>query len=495
MIPHLSKFFEQRKIYLFSILFLIGLFYLQIHFFYPHLFFLDDPYIVLHSAQVMQRGYDINYPGTPALTGNSSSVHLLLTYLLLFFFPPIYALIITNWLAILAYALGLIYLSSLYRCSTWQTIFLLCCGLFSGVFMAQLLNGLETSLAAAVMVWLLVFASLPLTLKNRIALALLLGIAPFIRPELMAFSLSLYGFQWYRYQKNHCATMKNILQDLSFIFLAALPWLIWAKQTTGYFYPETISAKSTFFADYYPHFFARLSIFINVLLHFLLTTSVLYLVSFYFLTKQKIGQAVLLFIIIFCSAYLFTEPNILMQNNFRYFYLLIPLFLFGFIIHSKAFATTVIIFLIALCSISALPMQYVHYQKMLIAMGQIQDQYTAWCNTHLPQHAVIAVQDAGFITYATPFALTDFVGLKSPDNIALHQQYTKPSHGFLRTQAISLILKKKQAHYLILTQSWVNIFQIPAQLQALGWQVTLLKKVSSDLPDDKENAYLIYYIR
>lgn len=490
MSPHIFKFFQQRKLYLFSILFLIVLFYLQIHFFYPHLFFLDDPYIVLHSAQVMQRGVDINYPGTPALTGNSSAVHLLLTYLLLFFFSPIYALIITNWLAILAYVFGLIYLSARYRCTTWQTVLLLCCGLFSGMFLAQLLNGLETSLTAAVMIWLLIFVSLPLTLFNRISLALLLGIAPFIRPELIAFSLSLYGFQLYRYQQNNCTTIKNILQDLSFIALMALPWLIWAKQTTGYFYPETISAKSTFFADYYPHCFARIADFINVLLQFLLTTSVLYLASFYFLTKEKIGQAVLLFIIIFCSAYLFTEPNILMQNNFRYLYLLIPLFLFGFILHNKTFYTTVIIFLIALCNIGALPMKYLHYQKMITSTGTLQEQYTAWCNSHLPPHAIIAVQDAGFITYATAFILTDFVGLKSPDNIALHKQYTKPSHGFLRTRAISLILKKKHAHYLILTQGWVNIFHIPTQLQALGWQVTLLKKVSLD----SDNAYLIYYV-
>lgn len=495
-----TKITQRLLPYFLSTALLILLFSVHIHFFYPHLFFADDPYIVLHSAQVLQQGYDPNYPTTPALVGNSSPVHLLLTYLLLFFFSPLYALICTNWLAIIAYTWGLIYLSRLYRCNTWQIIVIIFCGLFSGTCIAQLLNGLETSLVMAAITWALILARLPLCRSNRYCFMILLGTLPFIRPELLALSGTLTLFQLYRYQQNHGLKITTIIQDVMLIGLAASPWLFWLWHTTQHFYPETITAKATFFARDYPNIFDRCKMFCFVLLRFFSAISALYLISLYLLSKQKLGQAILLFLFIFSMAYLCTEPSILRQNNFHYLYPFIPLLLFGFISTMQApqkilsYTAQLTVALIALITLCILPLQYIYYHYTALQTGLLQERYATWCNAHLPKNESIAIQDAGFIAYATPLLLTDFVGLKSPENILLHKHYTKPSHGLLRAQAISLILQSKKAHYLIMTNEWVDEFKIPKQLQALGWQVKLLKAISIEMPKGATLGYLIYYI-
>ena len=43
----------------------------------------NDAYITLHNAQVLHWGHDPNYPGTPALAGATSAVHLALVVLLI----------------------------------------------------------------------------------------------------------------------------------------------------------------------------------------------------------------------------------------------------------------------------------------------------------------------------------------------------------------------------------------------------------------------------
>src|SRR5947209_7939823 len=64
---------------------------------------LDDPYITLHSAQVLHTGYDPIYPGVSPLYGATSAPYLALVYTLLFFLHPLYALDTACWLGVLAY--------------------------------------------------------------------------------------------------------------------------------------------------------------------------------------------------------------------------------------------------------------------------------------------------------------------------------------------------------------------------------------------------------
>jgi hypothetical protein len=375
--------------------------------------------------------------------------------------------------------------------------------------MPQLLNGLETSLAMAAITWILILVSLPCTRYRRYSLALLLGSVPFIRPELIAFSGSIYLFQLYRYTHRSSNAgwgslreqnlFKMIAQDLGLMLIAATPWLIWYWCSTHHFYPATISAKAAFFAYAYRSDFYKFLFYCWALAKFFLSISIMYVISLYLLSTKKLGQAILLFMMIFSVAYCFTEPSVLMQNIFRYFYIFIPLLLFGLIStlqESKpiSYVAQWALILITIANFCNLPQRYAHYQQAVVRSSMLEKRLAVWCNTHLPQHENIAIQDAGYIAYATSLTFTDFVGLKSEENIVLHQQYTKPSHGRLRNKAISIILQKKKVRYLIMTREWVNGLHTIQQLIALGWRVTLIKNISVHAPIGVASGYFVYHV-
>lgn len=127
----------------------------------PPVFPMDDAYITLHNAQVLHWGHDPNYPGTPALAGATSAVHLALVALLIFILSPPVALGAALWVATLAYALGLVRLARVHEGTPAQALLLTLVGLAAGQVPHQLMNGLETGLTLAAVTWVLVLASEP----------------------------------------------------------------------------------------------------------------------------------------------------------------------------------------------------------------------------------------------------------------------------------------------------------------------------------------------
>jgi hypothetical protein len=489
-------FSQQKKLYLGSSFLLCLIFVWHAWFFYPNLFFFDDPYIVLHSVQVLHLGYDPNYLGSPALTGNSSPVHLALTYLLSFVLSPLNAILVTNWIATLTYAWGIIYLAQLYRATTIQIILLLICGLLSHYGIMHLLNGLETSLALSAIVWTLILASLPITTTRRISFALVLGTLPFIRPELAALSGSLYLYQLYRYHETEQFSWKWLIQDCSYVLLAALPWLIWTWLDMHQLYASTISAKNAFFADNYPTLGSRLYATGKILLSFFANPPFLFFPGLILLCFTRLGLALLLFILILITSYTLIAPHMLNQNEFRYLTILVPLFLFGYLSNFKRvsiysrYAVNGLLIYLSVLILTFLPVQLKCYELYLLTFGNNFPVYTKWCLEHIPLQETLIIQDAGYIAYATPFHLIDFVGLKTPSNIPIHQKLTLPSHGKLRNEAISQIIQQNHAHYLIMTADWTLTFHTIEALKALGWHVKLLK----DFSWKSLTSYQIFYV-
>src|SRR5689334_12266347 len=60
----------------------------------------DDAYITLHNAQALHQGYDLNFPGTPALVGSTSVLHTALVSALLYVLPPLRAMDTTLWIGL-----------------------------------------------------------------------------------------------------------------------------------------------------------------------------------------------------------------------------------------------------------------------------------------------------------------------------------------------------------------------------------------------------------
>src|SRR5215469_8523398 len=204
---------------------------------------LDDPYITLHSAQVLHWGFDPNYPGVSPLYGATSAPFLGLVYLLLFFLQPLRALETACWLGIFAYVLGLVHLTRALKLSRFATFAIIALGLTSSFVPFQLLNGLETTWAMAGIVW-----TLSLAAENRpIFAALAAGLTAAIRPDLLTFAVPVFAAFVY---------MQPVGRRWTFVRraapLAAVPIIlcaIWYLAQTGHLFPITGIAKHFYFAD------------------------------------------------------------------------------------------------------------------------------------------------------------------------------------------------------------------------------------------------------
>ena len=204
---------------------LVGLIVLvafNVHYFFygtPLVFPTDDAYITLHNAVVLVSGKpDPNFVGTAALCGSTSLFHVALTALLCLVMPPLTALNLTLWLGIGLYGLGLLRLARVHDAAPWQAILLLLAGLFAAQTPFQMLNGLETGLTLAGVIWSLVFAS---SEKPTRGLPALCGLLPLLRPELVVLSVLLFGYQVLRQKK-----AKRIALDLGIAALVAAPFLL-----------------------------------------------------------------------------------------------------------------------------------------------------------------------------------------------------------------------------------------------------------------------------
>ena len=160
----------------------------------------DDAYIVIHNAQVLHWGHDPNYPGTPALAGTTSPVHLAIVSVLLFVLPPPWALDAAGWLAAIAYALGILRLARIKGASPACSLALVVAGLALAEMPHQLTNGLETGLVLAVLTWAIALLAEPDNKRSPI-LSVLCGLMPYIRPDLAPAAALLLGANVIRHRR------------------------------------------------------------------------------------------------------------------------------------------------------------------------------------------------------------------------------------------------------------------------------------------------------
>ena len=109
----------------------------------------------------------------------------------------------------------------------------------------------------------------------------------------------------------------------------------------------------------------------------------------------------------------------------------------------------------------------------------------AWCRQNLPADARVMLHDAGYMSYATDYRLIDLVGLKTPEAVVLHHEYTWPSAGADRAKAVAALAVETHAEYLVIVRNWVIMNELPGQLTALGWRVDPLRT---------DGAYRVYRI-
>jgi hypothetical protein len=445
----------------------------------------DDAYITLHSAQVLHWGRDPNYVGTPALVGITSAVHMALVAVLLFFLKPVWALDTSLWIALIAYTLGIVRLAFVLRASVWQAALLVAVGLLTAKTPHQLMNGLETGLMLAALVWTLAFAS-DSRERGKPALPLLCGVLPFIRPELVVVSLLLLLYRGWSHWERFAArerVMQLILRDVLLVLLGAAPWVLWYWASTGHPFPSTIGAKQAFFAESCLPPSVKMGRILDSLLLF--AGSVGWAcVGFYLLLWTRLGRLGLLFMGAFAGAYYCRFPGALQHYEQRYLYVFLPFLLYG--LASCFMARKKRLKIAATATVCLAAVQFLLLASLRWREHRGGQRFTsvelagtaAWCNRHLPKRATILVHDAGYIAYATRFHLVDFVGLKTPSSVRFQEQETLPTCGVGRARAVHEIALRSQARYFIMLQGWDSLYGITAGMKSLGWRLEPLRQPS-----------------
>lgn len=434
---------------------------------------LDDAYITLHNADVLLQGHDPNY-GVSPLVGATSSIHLLLIAALARVFGLVWAAALATWLAAGAYLAGLMFIARRNALTPAETAQLLIAGALSGFFSTHLLNGLETGLAMAMVVWTLALALEP---RGR-ALPILLGLLPFVRPELAIFSITL-GLER-AWQRRRAGEIDQLFADAATAALAAAPWLIWMLVDTGSVLPQTISAKRYFFADDSQPLLSKLSFVLMCAIKVIVQTGVL-AIGLVGLVMVRPGRAALLAIIIILALYAAFFPIGASHNEYRYLYVLAATFPAGMAIamgrtapRERRWLHRALIACAAWAVVLSFHMLSVYAEGVTFTRQELAG-IAKWVEDNVPADARIAVHDAGYIAYANDRAMTDIVGLKTPSAAKIHAALTSPSSGLNRVDAISRILTDSRSNYLVVLSTWDDVGRITSGLIALGWKIETLR--------------------
>lgn len=433
---------------------------------------LDDAYITLHNARVLLHGYDQSY-GVSALTGATSPVHLLIVAALGVVFDLQWAGGIAGWLAVWAYLAGLLTLAQ--RCGLLprDAALLVICGALIGVSPFHFLNGLETGLAMAVVIWAIALAIGPPTWP----LPVLLGLLPFIRPELALLSAVLFAVRAHSHWR--CGLSREMLTDAAIMIAVAAPWLAWLWFATGGPMPQTAAAKSAFFAEAAWPMPRKLAVSVAAVGTLLAHVGPLAL-GLGGLWLTKVGRAALAFTVVTTALLALQFPGGLGQNQNRYLYVHVPLLLAGlaFLVAGspRAARRYSIILLMGAVGYAAVlsPFHLRPYYTRIEFTRTERAGVAAWIEANTPRDSIIAVHDAGHVAFTTDRRLVDVVGLKTPASRRAHQLDTAPSAGARRGAALVQILADSHAGYLVVSDGWWR-HRIVAPAQAAGAKFELLR--------------------
>ena len=438
------------------------------------LFPVDDAYITLHNAEALLEGGDADFPGASPLTGATSLVHLALTALLSLPAGAVTGLYLAMWAGALIYATGIVRLAFAWGATPLQAGLLLALGLVLARVPHQLLNGLETGLALGVATWALALASEP---GRERALAALCGLMPFVRPELGALALGLLALRAWP------LLAARRLRDLGIMALfaaaGAAPWLLWSLIATGSALPSTAGAKVAWFAERNLPLDTKELWFTREVRAFAQTIGTAALAGFAVLFFP-LGRVVLGFAVVLLAFYYRDFPGALGHYEQRYLYVLLPGLLLAF---AWAFARRGWVARVALVlalgglvhAALGAPGRWDRYLETREFTRTELAGLAEWANANLPSDSKVLVHDAGYIAYATQFALADLVGLKTPRVVRIHEELVLPSAGGRRPEAINLVAMQERPQYLIVLDGWDGIFRITDSLRGHGWGVEPLR--------------------
>jgi hypothetical protein len=421
---------------------------------------LDDAYITMHNARVLLGGgTDPTYAGANALTGATSAVHLLLVTAFALVVPVPLAAKLAALCGFSLYATGLLELLRRTQLPTATRLSFLACGLLVGYLPYQLLNGLETGLAAAAVLWAL------LLIESR-WLPLLCGILPFIRPELAFLSAPLMAQRLWELRNKPASAIRAVLMAAA----GAAPWMLLYLQLTGSILPNTGAAKVFFFADGSKPLGLRLQVAAQAFQLCLFGPLWLGLVG---LPSSRAGRAGLCFLICWLGIAIVTLPSGLWHNWYRYLTSAVPVLMVGWcnlLSRRPSLGRAAALILGGWTLITCIA----GFRAYFDADRGAGPQMVAAVLRNVPAGEMIMIHDAGYIAWAAPqLHLVDAVGLKSPRTVGWREALAaRPSD---RARSLGQTAAAAHASYFIVLAHDHFWGELTNDLVATGWRAELIE--------------------
>ncbi len=432
---------------------------------------LDDAYITIGNVDLFLSGRSDLY-GNDGPTGASSLVHFLVLAFLSQFTTTPEASLALSVLSAGAYMIGL----WLLLCSVSGSRIVAASGSIAGLLLGfawlHLMNGLETGMAMAAITW-----AFFLRQTNRhVALSILIGIMPFIRPEFYVLSALLFISIIVVKPINYAYCVKIFFISASaYIILALVSVLI-----LGSVWPDTAGAKEAFFAEKGEVFSSRLM----VALRAVVETNLLVVFSgLVFAPFLRGGWVALAFFGIFVLSSALKLPGALYHNDFRYLYPLLPIAIASWtaVLTARQVSSAPVFVIGALLSVYAFATSSWPVYTIQWKSGSEERLITAeWMTENLPSNSVVGVHDAGFIPWKIASTVSnqnirfvDLVGLKSPSAIKFHEEFTAPSNGKERWRAFDVLGRERKIDYIIVLDRpfWRRIED---SFKTAGWDINLI---------------------
>jgi hypothetical protein len=347
-----------------------------------------------------------------------------------------------------------------------------------GALSFNALNGLETDLFAALIIWTFVFME-----KSRdhprwtYGLGALVGLAMLTRPEgyflaAAVFSTRAVELLWRREFRR--LPELAIAGGLAAAIVA--PYLLYNLVKQGHFFPPTVSAKKYFFSQFCAPLKVSAKIVGQSVWHLLGALSGLAVVLLAFARSwQRRGYA-LLFLLIFYTAYLFEFAGALQHYWGRYQMPLLPILFAGMAVGGQTLAGWLFrrpkeiaigrAVLIAVALLIALGgavgvvkrgvLEYLVYRHALSSA----DEYgylmgvVKIVRENTEPGDLIAAHDIGILSYFAERPLLDMVGLTDPTAAKIHREYSTCKGFRRRPQQLYEYLQQRRPKLVVFFPDW-----------------------------------------
>ena len=431
---------------------------------------LDDAYITIGNVELYLSGQQDLF-GNDAPTGATSLMHFLAMAVLSQVIETPVASLVLGISSAALYAIGLWLL--LFAISSARII--AASGTIAGIMLGyawfHFVNGLETGMAMAAITWAFYFRHT----GKFTALAILIGILPFIRPEFYVLSALLFI-------SVALVRPRNLKAHLVFLSLSVAVYALLAIVSfaaLGGIFPDTAGAKEAFFAEKGTEFFNRAATALSAVWR---NDLLLVFAGLVFAPLIRGGWVALVFLGVVVLSAALKLPGALFHNNFRYLYPFLPLAIVAWaaVLANRKRADLIFVFAAAVSVAFFATRYWPIYAGFWKSEDDARLRVTEWTADTIPSGSVIGIHDAGFMPWhlantaeTKGFHLVDLVGLKSPEAIAFHEEFTDPTNGAERWRALDEIGQSHGVEYLIILDKpfWGNL---QAEFEFAGWELDLI---------------------